>query len=602
MTEVKGWTEMLARARERLISTAGAESPEGPSPEILASWRRSYDDGVSASSISSPYDANLNLATRLVKAAEPVIGRVHEDILGSPITVVLADSKGKVLLRRSGERALEGRLDDAMLAPGFSYAEKYVGTNGIGTALEGRTAFKVRGLEHFNEALQVFACVGVPVRDPVTRRQLGVLDITTWADRANPALTALVRQAASVIEEGLLELSSRGARTMLDQYLVASRHHEDNVLAIAEDAFIGSATAVRRLAKAGQEELWPIVCDALAHRDETEIPILSGNDDPIMIRMRAVRSCQGSLVGALLEFVEPSAEAGPGGMSPPGRPVPRDVPGFSGLSAVIVGPAVMVGRMAAARLPVCLTGEPGVGKRDMVEAVAARELPGRTLTVLDAAVEDADAVTTRAREALETGHPVLVRAVDALAEGVASGLLALTDETGEGEGEGPGWLAFSLRSPSPLGAPGNVEAELSAKGVPLVVVPPLRSRVQDLHQIVPILLRRISGGRVTGVTPELMGRLLREPWPGNVNEVDDLLREMVATTSGNQLEVCDLPPGFGTGIPHRLSPLEWMARDAIVEALRACAGDKTLAAESLGISRASIYRKIKTFRIDVSKL
>lgn len=601
MTAVKGWTEMLARARERLISTAGAESPEGPSPEILASWRRSYDDGASASSISSPYDANLNLATRLVKAAEPVIGRVHEDILGSPITVVLADSKGKVLLRRSGERALEGRLDDAMLAPGFSYAEKHVGTNGIGSALEGRTAFTVRGLEHFNEALQVFACVGVPLRDPVTRRQLGVLDITTWADRANPAFTALARQAASVIEEGLLELSSRGARTMLDQYLAASRHHEDHVLAIAEDAFIGSATAVRRLASAGQEELWPIVCDALAHRDETEIPILSGSGDAVRIRMRAVRSATGSLVGALLEFVEPAPDAaGPGGMSLPDSPVPRELPGFSGLSPVTVGPAVVVGRMAAARLPVCLTGEPGVGKRDMVETVAARELPGRTLTVLDAAEEDVEALTSRAREALRSGHPVLVCAVDALAEGGLADLLTLTE--GARDGENPGWLAFSLRSPSPLAAPITAEAELSAKGVPLVVVPPLRSRVQDLHQVVPVLLRRISGGRVTGVTPELMGRLLREPWPGNLTEVADLLREMVATTSKTQLEVRDLPSGFGAGIPHRLSPLEWMARDAIVEALRACGGDKTLAAESLGISRASIYRKIKTFRIDVSKL
>ena len=79
------------------------------------------------------------------------------------------------------------QLDRALLAPGFNYAERFVGTNGIGTALEGRAAAVVRGAEHFNEQLQVFACVGVPVRDPVTRRQLGVLDITTWADRAQPA-------------------------------------------------------------------------------------------------------------------------------------------------------------------------------------------------------------------------------------------------------------------------------------------------------------------------------------------------------------------------------------------------------------------------------
>jgi len=106
---------------------------------------------------------------------------------------------------------------------------------------------------------------------------------------------------------------------------------------------------------------------------------------------------------------------------------------------------------------------------------------------------------------------------------------------------------------------------------------------------------------VVGVTPELMSRLVREPWPGNLAEVSDLVEQMVAGAQGSVLDVGDLPAGYGSGVRRKLSPLEWMAREAIVEALRASNGDKQAAADALGMSRASIYRKIKTFDIDTAK-
>ena len=66
------------------------------------------------------------------------------------------------------------------LAPGFSYAEEHVGTNGIGTALEGGGPARVFGHEHYVEHLEEFACTGVPVRHPVTHKVLGVVDLTCW--------------------------------------------------------------------------------------------------------------------------------------------------------------------------------------------------------------------------------------------------------------------------------------------------------------------------------------------------------------------------------------------------------------------------------------
>jgi len=590
------WTDVLAQARERLLSGEEREAVAGPRQEILDSWRRSYDDGASESGLSSPYDEHLDLSSRLVRAARPVIDRVHEDVLGSPITVVLADSRGKVLLRKSGEQSLEARLDNALLAPGFNYAEKYVGTNGIGTALEGRATSMVSGFEHFNEQLQVFACVGVPLRDPVSRRQLGVLDITTWADRASPALTALVRQAATVIEEGLLQLSGRGARELLGEYLVSSRNREGQVLAIGEEALIGAPAVTRILGGLGRDELWPIVRDSLGTRNEAEIPLLLEGSRSLLLRVRAVRGDQGMLAGAIAEVSE-QLERQPD--RAPALPA-LESPSRGGLSPLTIGPGVMVRRLAAARMPVCLIGEPGVGKRTMAETVAGETFPGRTVSVHDPSALPAKALVAEVCADLTAGHPVLLRCVDLLEAGTIGRLV--TEVSSPAADTGQGWLVLTLQSGGAARGDRSVEAELSAAGIPMVVLPPLRSRPQDLHQILPVMVRRASGGRVREVTRQLSDRLVRESWPGNLTEVAELVATMVRGATGGTLDVPDLPAGFGSGLRRRLTPMEWIEREAIVDALRGCGGDKQLAAEALGISRASVYRKVKAFGIEPAEL
>jgi transcriptional regulator of acetoin/glycerol metabolism len=602
------WVQMLARAKEGLVDSGQVGAGvQGPREEILNSWRRSYDDGASTSDLRPPYDENINLSSRLFRAAKPVIERVHEDVLGSPLSVVLADSRGKILFRRAGEASLEKKLENVLLAPGFSYAERYVGTNGIGTAIEARSASIVRGAEHFNEALQAFACVGVPLRDPVSRRVLGVLDITTWADRADPALTALVKQAGTVIEEGLLELSGQGARAMLQEYLVASRRGNRQVLAISGDALIATPEAGRLIGDMPREDLWPLLRDALGPGETAHFPLLGSAGGPLRLDLQGVRR-NGLLVGIIAEVCEhPSAEAGvvaemPAALSP--QPVASQVTGLAGSSPASVGAAALVSRHAGVRLPVCVIGEPGVGKKATVRAAAARHLAGRALVVHDAealapALSRGSAAvgefTAEVAGQVSQGLPVLVRRAERLPAGGAEGLVAATEANPSAT---PGWLVLSMRSSSyPSPGPSSAEAELTAAGIPFVLVPTLRARIQDLDEIVPALVRRHAGRRDIVASPQLVARLKREPWPQNIAEVEALVKEMVQQVPGGTLEVTQLPERFGRGLRRVLSPMEWMAREAIVEALRAHAANKDKAALALGLSRASIYRKIKAFDI-----
>jgi len=160
-----------------------------------------------------------------------------------------------------------------------------------------------------------------------------------------------------------------------------------------------------------------------------------------------------------------------------------------------------------------------------------------------------------------------------------------------------GWLALSLRT-SPANGD-RAASELRAAGVPLVAVPPLRTRIQDLEKIVPAMVRRHAGHRNLTVTPALVSRLAREPWAGNLTEVDDVVKQMVSHARGKVLDESDLPTSRGAGLRRRLTPMEWMTREAIIAALRDHDGDKEKAAKSLGLSRASIYRKIKSLGIHV---
>jgi transcriptional regulator of acetoin/glycerol metabolism len=94
--------------------------------------------------------------------------------------------------------------------------------------------------------------------------------------------------------------------------------------------------------------------------------------------------------------------------------------------------------------------------------------------------------------------------------------------------------------------------------------------------------------------------LMRSNWPGNVEQVFQTLRQVVRHRRTGIIQPQDLPPETQAVSRRLLSPLESIERDAITQSLLDAHGNKAKAAKALGMSRATIYRKIHEFGIVTS--
>lgn len=134
-----------------------------------------------------------------------------------------------------------------------------------------------------------------------------------------------------------------------------------------------------------------------------------------------------------------------------------------------------------------------------------------------------------------------------------------------------------------------------------IQVPALRDRPGDLNLLVESLIRRIGAKlrkRVRAVDPATYARLAAHSWPGNVRELENVLESAINVMGGEVLRPDHLPAGLTTRravnptAPRGLS-LREVERQAIEEALRDCGGNKALVARNLGISRDTLYRKVR---------
>lgn len=578
-------------AREEFLSAPGSDALP-VRPAVLDSWRRSQALHIHVDRVELPFVREPDLDTPLMNAAQPVLRSIAEDMSSQPVSVILTSAEGLILERFSSDAGINRALDDVKLARGYSYAEQFVGTNGIGTAIETRQPTYILGSEHYVGELGKLACAGVPIHHPGSGTLLGVLDMTCRAEHANPLLLSLAKSASRQIESQLLSQANERETALLTTYLATARRYSRGVLAVAGEMVLMNAHLRRTLDARDQIALLEHALDmqSISHTRTLVAQLPSGRSARVSVADRnEIRSGAVNIVFhvAVEDFPDASGPTTPARVE--GDPLPA---GLVGNSASLRRSYNQVRRCYADRHWVLMEGESGSGRSTLVKSAARKLAPATHLLVLTPRdFGDPERFLDLLSQELDSSDAfnVLLSDIDRLPEQLVDPVALLLQSV-----EGTGWVAATTNAQTQRP---EVDATLLPFFSHTVTVQALRHRTEDLHELIPHLVDQIHPGSTAQLTPAAVRALSKHPWAGNVTQLRRILVETLNTRRGGVIDVDHLPAECRTSVRRTLSQIESLERDAIVRSLLDNNGNKADAAAALGFSRATIYRKIKEFGI-----
>ncbi|HXO04619.1 MAG TPA: sigma-54 dependent transcriptional regulator [Candidatus Sulfotelmatobacter sp.] len=306
--------------------------------------------------------------------------------------------------------------------------------------------------------------------------------------------------------------------------------------------------------------------------------------------------------------------------------------GIVGTSVKIEDVMRMISRLKETRTPVLVTGESGTGKELVARAIHFR---GPLAQMPFVAVDCGSLVPTLMESELfghEKGSFTGALKTKAGLFQAANGGTIFLDEIGELPLELQAKLLRVLQEKEVRPVGSNVKVPVDVRviaatnrdlesayragtfrkdlyfrlNVVTVHLPSLRERRSDIPQLAHCFLDRYAPGENIQVTPNAMKSFLQYDWPGNVRELENCIARAVALGDHRTIDVGDLPPavraaqeGNAPAADSALSTtaLSDLERMTILRVFEQAGGDKALAGRMLGISRATLYRKLKLYNI-----
>ena len=638
-------------AWERFVSP-GSRSDERPSKvreEILDSWKRSKDLGVNAGKLASRkiVDENQLYLRRqrnaaLRRAASAAFKRLEPHLKEAKTILILADDQG-IIIDAIGDELVLDEGQGIHLEIGGDWSENTIGTNGIGTALRtGKPAY-VHASEHFAEGVQSWTCAGAPIRDPFTQSTIGVVDLSGPPQIFRQHNVALVLATAREIEIALAEQKQAERTRLLEAFLVSDHGR-------AHDSVVLVDHSGRVLFRRGLEE------DVLQDAAELAVgykllPKLEGLSDqdipkllPVSVEAQGVEwlKLEGEFRGAAVFLKDKGKTPRRAVETCKIRPRANVAEGelqIVGTSPKMINAIGLAERAAQANVPILIHGETGVGKELFARLIHSR-LPNENapyVPVNCAAISSeligaelfgyADGAFTGAVAGGRSGKFELAH----------GGVLCL-DEIGDMPIELQPYLLRALeqraiyrvgdskRRPVDVRLVAMTNRDLREEidkgsfrrdlfyriGVMTIEVPPLRERGDDI----PALIEHFSEhyaeeiGRPRMVFADnALKQLSSYQWPGNVRELRNVVQRFYLVKTDTVVTVQDLPPEIQTdlesaaadSLEHILGgysgDLESIEARAIRRTIFAENGNLTRVAGFLGISRPTLYRKMKRYRI-----
>ncbi|HJW25505.1 MAG TPA: sigma-54-dependent Fis family transcriptional regulator [Rhodocyclaceae bacterium] len=623
--------------------------------EVMQSWERSLEAGL------MPYlpsgQRGCESQRVLTEARERngyflslsrgILSHLYEQIRSSGSIVILTDSSG-MILESLGDPDFVDRASQVALRPGAAWDETLRGTNAIGTALRQAAPVEILGSEHFLDCNSFLTCSAAPVTD-AAGRVLGVLDISGDFRAYQRHTLGLVKMTAQLLERRLFE--AQHGRDVLVAFHVQMEGVgtlQEGILAFSPDgALLGANPVALQMLGQQRSRLKQLDFDLLFDLPFGQFIDRAGRDPYSLIALpvRGGGRLYGQLRGGA-NLARPAASPvreEPAAASLPRRSAERAPEGCPSLDALDTGDSRLSQALSRAKrivgkeIPLLILGESGVGKEMFAKAfhAAGPRRSGAFVALNCAAIPEnlieselfgyvGGAFTGARRE----GYTGKIQQ--------ASGGTLFLDEIGDMPLNLQARLLRVLqeRMVTPLGGAKSIPVDISLvcathRQLPTAVkegsfrqdlyyrvnglsvtLPALRER-EDIRQIVAaILAQEAPAGQRIRVSEEAFELFERYPWPGNIRQLQNVLRVATALLDEHETwigpehlpeellayeeaEAPSAPVAAASPLP-AMAPasLDQIELQAVERMLKECKGNVSAAARALGISRNTLYRKL----------
>lgn len=643
---------VLMKAWEDFLTAPGRAPNSGVVRNVIeSSWTRSSLAKVDAHGRGSPFILSgdkveaLRLANQeLLTAAEDAATQSGALLEDSGAMLIITDKNG-VILRTIGDPRIIHAAEAIHLEVGADWGEGAAGTNGIGTAIFTGKPVYVHAAEHYCEGVKTWTCAGAPIRSPIDGEVIGLIDISGPPEifrRHNIVLSVV---AASQIELALAKQTALDKAQLLEACLARLPGQDDRkglVLLDRRGRIVHfDQRAVSRW-KAIGATAGPNVGQRLADFERVRTDSDIHDRLPEKLRDAKIETLlsNGAFTGAFLVLRDEARAARPARPRPPATAqVKAARSAIIGRSDILLDTVDRVERAAAASTSILLEGETGVGKELFARLVHAW---AETAGPVPFVAMNCGAVSKDLLGGELFGHAPGAF-TGATREGragrfeVANGGVLSLDEIGEMPLDLQPYLLRVLEEkavyrlgdakPRPIDirlvastnrslkqevAEGRFRKDLYYRiGVIHIVIPPLRERADDIELLLDHFSRRLSAERGVELLrfgDDALECLSRYAWPGNVRELRNLVETLAIMAPDPLIRAIDLPDDiaaparrqavdhFRAEGGHCTASFDEEERKIIEHAMEAAGGNMSRAADLLGLSRSTIYRKLRSYK------
>lgn len=612
-------------------------------PVIAQSWERCMEYGVPlnpcipVNRFGPAFDQNA----KLLEIARPIITQFYPYIEGSGFPITLTNAAGIVLEVIGDAASVENGYRQNVM-PGADFSEQGAGTNAMGTCLINQSPVQIIGAEHYCIGGHTCISAGAPILDPITQKVLGSISVSGKINLAHAHNLGIVVAIAQLIEQQLKQ-----SQLQLLKNIIFENDADGIIIALENGSITSINTRALEILKLpiSKPKSWTTIStvpelDTIFQESIRQKSVIrkvtefGGARNQIELTITPVS--YGQLATGAVLVLKHVHKLAPADLTDQDINNSRKTKQLKALKTIKTTSSRMdkvlnIAQIAATnRANVLILGESGTGKELFAKAIhdlspwgdgpfipvncgciprdlIASELFGYTEGSFTGALKKGK----KGKFECADGGTLFLDEIGEMAPDMQVALLRVLEEryfypigTEKGYPINCRVIAATNQDLKTNISNGRFRADLYYRlNLLSLQIPPLRERVEDILFLTESFLHQFAR-RIIDLEPEIRDLFNIYPWPGNVRELKNTVERLVYLSNGGRITKDMLPHEILAFDESRTyysqTPQPVSEIDLIAQALQATNNNYTEAAKKMGISRATLYRKLK--KLEISKI